>query len=231
MREKNFPLLVFLLGLTLGLIGGGAVVYFAQMNEVRNKISVDLVPDIVEKVFGIIKKNEKTTEAPAGTLSSTPNASAGDSNPTGSENASDNALSLNTDSLGIDSLQATEEEMVVLQRDELVSTGSIEIINLDFRHDSKKDLKSDSLLAEVSEVKPEVRITETRVSWLVEYWSSPVNYKGYRIGKNKFILFGIDPDAPLKAYLFNGNFFLKSKEGIFELDQNQQCRSHQRDLK
>lgn len=220
MKEKNFPLLVFLLGLALGVIGGGAVVYFAKDREGKKMISIDIVPDIVEKVFGLIKKNEKEPEnqdKQIGTETLKGNKS--ETNQVSSR--SDEVATELSDSLTSDSLSSPateEEEIVILQRDQMVGSGSVEIINLDFKADVSGELKNDSILAEAAEVKPEHRITEARVSWMVEYWSSPVNYKGYRIGRNKFIFFGIDPDAPLKVFLFNGKFFLKSNEGIFELE-------------
>jgi hypothetical protein len=216
MREKNFPLLVFLFGLSLGLIGGGAVVYFVKDKELKNMISIDIVPDIVEKVFGLMKKNEATIKKTENIENFQNNNS-----PSAEENQS---VKNQTNSSALDSLSAdsselfqSEEEIVVLQRDEMISSGTIEIINLDFKNDNN-NFSNDSLLAETAEIKPEKKISELKVSWIVEYWSSPVNYKGYRIGKNRFILFGIDPDAPIKAYLFNGDFFLKTGDGVFKLE-------------
>jgi hypothetical protein len=220
MKEKNFPLLVFLFGLTLGVIGGGAVVYFAKDKEGRNMISVDLVPDLMEKVFGLMKKNEKSTEKNSEAVQASGNQPSSVNTTAAGQGTANNEDGYFSDSLSADTtidIAATDEDPVILQRDELVGTGSVEIINLDYKTEAAKELKNDSLIAEAAEIKPEARITESRVSWMVEYWSSPVNYRGYRVGKNKLILFGIDPDAPLKAYFYNGEFFLKSNEGIFEL--------------
>jgi len=183
-------------------------------------ISADLVPDIVEKVFGLIKRTEKE-EKSSGEAGQQPEKTSETMKVESGKGVSISSQDNTGDTLSSDSLNrvvSAEEEIVVLQRDQMISIGVIEIINLDYKSDNRKDLKNDSLLAETAEIKPEPRITETKVSWTLEYWSSPVNYKGYRIGNNKFILFGIDPDAPLKAYLFNGKFFLKSNEGVFELE-------------
>ena len=54
-------------------------------------------------------------------------------------------------------------------------------------------------------------------SYLVEFWVSPVNYKGYKISRNKIILFGIEEPDMMKLYRIEGQLIMKSGNEFFKL--------------
>lgn len=68
----------------------------------------------------------------------------------------------------------------------------------------------------------EKSISETKESaqLIVEFWKSPVNYKGYSYQKGKLILFGIDPTESLHFVQgSNGTIYMK-RNGVWWIIQN-----------
>lgn len=51
----------------------------------------------------------------------------------------------------------------------------------------------------------------------VEFWNSPVNYKGYRLNGNNLILFGINPDDSLRFERHPDGIWMHHKNRIFLL--------------
>lgn len=110
-----------------------------------------------------------------------------------------------------DYIRKIEEEIVVI-RDELVSTRSTTIEGL-----INKSQEYDSLL----DPDMEKKTTKNNV-YRIEIWSSPVNYKGYKLAKNKIILYGINPYDSLTFLSSNDSIFLKhiNKLYLLEIDEN-----------
>ena len=86
-------------------------------------------------------------------------------------------------------------------------------IDLDLIENASKN-KRDSLLQVVSDVKNDVPVS----SLSVEYWKSPLNYRGYKMAKNKIILYGILSEDDLKIYRFDGNTYIKNSSGAYKLE-------------
>ncbi|HNP98101.1 MAG TPA: hypothetical protein PKK99_03555 [Bacteroidia bacterium] len=51
----------------------------------------------------------------------------------------------------------------------------------------------------------------------VEFWVSPINYRGYKLIKNKLILFGIEEPDAVKLFLMDGNLFMKYGNEYYRL--------------
>ncbi len=105
---------------------------------------------------------------------------------------------------------------IVVAKDELLFAKIIKIEGID-KNDSKKDALLDSLLINDKTKKPAAN------SIKVEFWRSPINYKGYKYSNNKLILFGIymHEEAILesrndKLYLnYENTFYLIEKADDF----------------
>lgn len=69
----------------------------------------------------------------------------------------------------------------------------------------------DSLTGALAGIKP------AGSKMFIEFWESPVNYKGYRLGRDKMIVFGIIPDE-VKMVKYNGNLYLVTINNIFEVN-------------
>ena len=63
MFEKRPKFSFFILGMFFGALSGGVLVYYNSVITNENKISVNLIPQIVKQVIGVINnKNENTKD-------------------------------------------------------------------------------------------------------------------------------------------------------------------------
>lgn len=69
--------------------------------------------------------------------------------------------------------------------------------------------KTDSLASSLAGIK-----TNAAGSMMVEFWESPVNYKGYRLGKDKMILFGIIPDG-VNLVKYSSDLYLTTLNNVY----------------
>jgi hypothetical protein len=223
----------FFAGIAVGAIGGGFLVYFGAMQANQDKVSVNLVPGIIRDVMDMMRKdkdqepNENFTDSESnGTV-----AIHSEKNNAGSLDLSD-SLDPEEAANKEDSTFLSEEDQgeIVIKRDEFIVSAPIEIINLDHKPSNKSQLKSDSLLAQNSGIKDQNKESgkEAKFKYEIEYWQSPVNYRGYRLGVNKFVFFGMDPDEPLSAYYWRGNFYLKWRDGFYLLEENESFESFEK---
>ena len=59
----------------------------------------------------------------------------------------------------------------------------------------------------------------------VEYWKSPINYKGYKTGKNKLVLFGIDNFEMVSFRVFNKSLYMKYMSEYYLIDKTEDFKS------
>ena len=125
------------------------------------------------------------------------------------------------DSLKTDSLKTvfTDNEDVVVKKDELLNTKAYPVTELDAKADASK-IKQDSLLETVSGVKNENGYS----SFTIEYWRSPLNYKGYRMAKNKIIVYGITPETEIKLFRLEKNIYLRMASSTYKLEYSNEFR-------
>ncbi len=102
---------------------------------------------------------------------------------------------------------ATDSDVVVMT-DQLIVSTSISLENKDTVNRNKKVEKMDSAIAALSDVKESHEPQEYRI----EFWKSPLNYKGYKMSRGKIIIYGLMPAGGLmyltkdesNYYLVNG---------------------------
>ncbi|HVA98527.1 MAG TPA: hypothetical protein VNG53_06500, partial [Bacteroidia bacterium] len=221
----------FLIGLLLGLlVGGGFFVfklndYFKDFNKFKMllKNTKDTVITIVpmQTKIPIIEKKEKNNIS----TSTKVNAKKVTDTIPEKNNISNNiAENAKTDSLSNSNLQSENTDDIVVKKDELLLTKTISIADLDAPL-SKKQLKADSLLAVVSDTKDEAVPTSY---FQVEYWSSPLNYKGYKMSKNKILLYGMDLTADIKLFQKDGFVYLKTPDAAYKLIYTDDFRQYEK---
>ncbi|MDD5571993.1 MAG: hypothetical protein PHD97_12655 [Bacteroidales bacterium] len=89
--------------------------------------------------------------------------------------------SLHADSAARASITENNNEYdIVIRKDQLILTRDIEINS----ETEKQNKNIDSLIDDNQESKYALK---------VEFWESPINYKGYKMSKSKIVLFGINP--------------------------------------
>jgi hypothetical protein len=106
----------------------------------------------------------------------------------------------------IDSL--IKEEDINIAKEELLTVKSIKVIDLDNRSNPK-----DTLTGHIAGVKaqdfPDV--------FFVEFWRTPLNSKGYRMTRNRVVLYGISDFNSMTLYKVDDNFYLKNDEIVYKI--------------
>jgi len=109
-------------------------------------------------------------------------------------------------------LRPENPEGIVVKKDELLSSRNVTLVNISAPAGSS----GDSLLLEVSGIRDDRK--NVIVAFTVEFWQSPINYKGYKMGKNKIILFGISSGEEIKLYRLNDEIYMKRQQQVYHLD-------------
>ncbi|MFN4812229.1 MAG: hypothetical protein ACK5HE_08960 [Bacteroidota bacterium] len=221
MFEKKPKLSYFVLGMFFGALCGGILVYYNSVITNENKISVNLIPEIVKQVIGVIntksEQKKDTTDIAKETINIGNSDEVYDESIDESYNADGEQMELNADSSLADSNALSEsEELITVRKEELLTAKEILIQTLD-NSSSNKSNKNDSLLAVVSGTKDESK-KNSQQKILVELWTSPINYKGYQASKNKIIFYGFNDIDELKLYSYKSNMYLKYNEIVYNIE-------------
>lgn len=59
----------------------------------------------------------------------------------------------------------------------------------------------------------------------VEFWKSPINYKGYKTGMNKLVLFGIDQYRTISFKMMNNTLYMKYLTEYYQIDRTLEFKS------
>lgn len=225
---------VFIMGLMAGLIIAGAFfilkldTYFKELNfykglvktltfQSENKTAENTA--ITEEINTKDTKNKSTAvktknTANADTVSKT----------------NKNTFELTADTLTKfqvkDSVIATTNsvnEDIVIRKDELLLTKTVEIINLG--SPTNQGNSKDSLLQQVSGIKDD-KVAKQLVN--VELWQSPLNYKGYKMGKYKIVLYGIASIEGLKVYTIGNDTYLKAGNTVYNLENTSEFKPYEK---
>ncbi|MEM9024677.1 MAG: hypothetical protein AAGB22_13105 [Bacteroidota bacterium] len=100
---------------------------------------------------------------------------------------------------GLDTIN--EEEQIIVGKEQLIRSLTVNIVAIDPAQPEPEE--RDSLLAEVSGMPLENQ--QAKTAYTLEYWQSPIRYKGYKMANNKIVLFGLDR--------------LREAPGLFQLDE------------
>ncbi len=121
------------------------------------------------------------------------------------------------DTIKIDlAIQDTDyyDDNIVVMRDKLVNLKSALISGLSDITD-----EYDSLLFSEEDL-----ADENSKIYRIEIWRSPVNYQGYKLAKNKVILYGINQYDSLVFWSSNDSIFLDHLEDTYLLEVNEDFR-------
>jgi len=99
-----------------------------------------------------------------------------------------------------------EEEGITVAKEELVSIKNVKVIDLD---NTPKDTLTGQLAGVSSDEYPYV--------FFVEFWKTPLNSRGYRMTRNRVILYGLSDFSNVTIYKVDDNYYLKSEEQVYKL--------------
>jgi hypothetical protein len=230
MFEKRPKLSFFILGMFFGALCGGILVYYNSVITNENKISVNLIPQIVKQVIGVINsKSENSNDTISNKIDKRQNLVLNDTslinanNDLSKSNNQQNIV-LEDDSVSADSI--IDIESINIKEEELLISKELTIAALDPIVQMKSN-KSDSLLAVVSGTKDESKkVNQQKI--MVELWKSPINYKGYQASKNKIIMFGFTEIQDIKLYSSKNNLYLKHNENVFFIEFSSDFSSYEK---
>lgn len=208
---------MFLLGLVLGLLAGAGFFIFKMdgilkkvnlFSSSRDTVIIQQAVDEEKKEKAEIKKYIGKKDTSKNNMSSAEMLASKYSREVSIKRVMAEADSLLKDTLSPIETQNTNEVFVV-RKDELLDSKNFQVVNLQ----NEEKNTSDSLLEKVSGIKN----NKTSSSLKVEFWQSPINYKGYKMTKNKVVLFGIYPNENIKLFYLDDAVFLKNNQNCYRL--------------
>lgn len=208
LREKSQ---VFIIGLLIGLlVAGGFFVfklddYFKELNfykrfaetfesEKKAAPTQDASSEKEQDSKKVVKKNKQVANA----------------NHIITSSSQDTLGHIGADSAVVSEGSFSDE--IVVKKDEMVTSKTLQVIQL-----SPVAAKSgkDSLLQKVSGIKDD---SNSKQLFNIEFWTSPLNYKGYKMGKYKLVLYGINATDDIKIYRLDDVIYLKNSAMVYQLD-------------
>ena len=134
------------------------------------------------------------------------------------------------DSLVLDSILKSQDnsdintysasDNIHVKKDRLIYAKSYIVPGID-QYNNDKPGKLDSLLTD-NKTSPHMNRAN---SLQVEFWKSPINYKGYKTGKNKLVLFGIDRFDMISFRMQNKTLYMKYISDFYQVDNTQEFKS------
>lgn len=194
---------VFIFGISLGLLIG-CLFFIFKLDDFFTKVSL-FEKDPKAKVHEEIVKEDNTP---------TPEKN----NNSNKEKKKTKVISTNSDSNIISNY--SNENNVIVSEDENINVLKEELIGVknlylkDFDANSGYKSISDSTLTAMS------GITSNKKNdfYMIEFWKTPLNSKGYKMTRNRVLIYGIKEKEDLTLVKFNDNYYLKNNSEVFKLN-------------
>lgn len=186
--KRKIPSFVF--GVSIGLLAGVAFFIFKIDDYLKkfNKPSIDNIKIVEQSVSGDhTRENKKESK-------------------TEKKSTINTAHSPNINYSEVDAL-LKEEEMITVAQEELLSVKNIKVIDLD--GSAKRDTLTGQLAGVTSSDYPNM--------FFVEFWKTPLNSKGYRMTRNRVILYGLSDFSSITIYKVDDNFYLKNDDVVYKI--------------
>ncbi|MGP8217311.1 MAG: hypothetical protein ACLQQ4_17215 [Bacteroidia bacterium] len=104
---------------------------------------------------------------------------------------------------------------VVVMTNQLVSVTSLPLKDIDsVTSADKSNHKSDSVIASMSNIDPE----KDPPFYRIEFWQSPLNFKGYKMSKGKIILYGINSNTAFRLVKWDDGYYLWSSQSVYKVE-------------
>jgi hypothetical protein len=201
---------VFLLGLLLGVILAGGF-FLLKVDQYIKELAVVksfTEPDKAEEEAPVDKDKDKGSK-PAKEKSK----SATESN----SNAVASNDSLEGDSTLPAVFQTSDGDEIVVKKEQLLGERVVSLINLDGSNTVDSIRSKEAGINEM----PGKSLT-------VEFWQSPLNYRGYKLTRNRLVLFGFASEDPVSLFRLENNTYLSSNNGVFRLETTSDFRQLER---
>jgi len=127
------------------------------------------------------------------------------------ETAQDSIVPSNQlDSIPISDISNSEynSEEIIVKRDELIESRSMKLTVLN-RNATKG--KTDSLISVFQ------GSSSQSIEYRIEFWRSPINYRGFKFVRNAIVTFGLDPNESSRLFQLEDKFYLKHGISVYRL--------------
>ncbi len=147
---------------------------------------------------------------------------------TGEPAEDENKLSSNDSTSHVNS----EDKDIVIKKDQLMISVSLPVNEKITEKKLQENMQANATENVVQKLNPAANIPEGRdevtANMEVEFWVSPVNYRGYKMTKNKLLLFGIEEPDGVKLFRSNDVLYMKYNNDFFHLVNTFEFLSYQR---
>ncbi len=196
MLKFKYKIPPFVFGVTIGLLIG--IVFF-----------IFKIDDYIKKISKPSIESIKVTEQTVDNVSDKKEDKNSDKK---SKINTKNSPSINYSE--VDALLNDENDITVA-KEELLSVKNIKVIDLD---GSKKQ---DTLVGQLAGVTS----TDYPNLFFVEFWKTPLNSKGYRMTRNRVILYGLSDFSNITIYKVEDSFYLKNDEYVYKISAGTEFKS------
>jgi len=108
-----------------------------------------------------------------------------------------------------------KDSNVVVMTNQLVSVKSVAVSTLDSLSNSGRiNHRSDSMIAAMSNVNEE----QDPHYYRIEFWQSPLNFKGYKMSKGKIILYGINSNTDTRLVKWDDGYYLMTNQVVYKVE-------------
>lgn len=97
------------------------------------------------------------------------------------------------------------DEVIIVKRDEIIAKKTLEAIV----KSEQQTNRSDSLIQQLE------NSPSKQSPIIVEFWISPVNFRGYKFVRSTLVVFGLDPNQESKIYRLQGSLYLKHNNVVY----------------
>ena len=179
----------FVFGVSIGLLVGIAFFIFKIDDYVKrfNKPTIDDIKITEQTIINTVGDSKKEPTT------------------TNKKNTINTKNSPNINYTEIDAL--LKEEAINIAQEELLSVKNIKVINLD--NESKKDTLTGQLAGVTNAEFPNL--------FFVEFWKTPLNSKGYRMTRNRVILYGLSDFSSITIYKVDDSYYLKNDDVVYKI--------------
>ncbi len=223
MKGLGNKLLIFSLGILIGVIVGGGIVWFVFGSSgkniyIFNNSSKKEVIDDEDNQKTPSNKNKgdyKTSNHSEQNLEKEMDANEKAMVPiTSDEMEYTQNSNSNKDTAINANVNEDSEELIVVKKDELLYSKMVPLMDLNSSMESVS--RKDSMLQLSSGIKEPL----ASVNYMLEYWKSPINYKGYKTNKNKIVLFGMAQADKPRLFKLGEDIYLKNNEKTYKIGKS-----------
>jgi hypothetical protein len=196
MLKFKYKIPPFVFGVTIGLLIG-IVFFIFKIDDYIKKISKPSIESIKVTEQTVSNSSEKK-----------------DDKTSEKKSKINTKQSPNLNYSEVDALLSDESDITVA-KEELLSVKNIKVIDLD------ANKKQDTLVGQLAGVSS----SDYPNLFFVEFWKTPLNSKGYRMTRNRVILYGLSDFSNITIYKVEDNFYLKNDEFVYKISAGTEFKS------